>query len=111
MIDPTGAVEIQFGGKTYAMRLTMRGIARLQAKHGRTLAGLLDGTQGDFPDMGVVLDLVSEALQRGEGLDAAAADDLADEIATADASVVGRIMASAFPDAEGNAQRKMAAGG
>jgi hypothetical protein len=111
MIDPTGAVEIQFGGKTYAMRLTMRGIARLQAKHGRTLAGLLDGTQGDFPDMGVVLDLVSEALQRGEGLDSASADDLADEIATADASIIGRIMASAFPDAEGNAQRKKAAGG
>jgi hypothetical protein len=111
MIDPTGAVEIVFGGKTYAMRLTMRGIARVQAKHGRTLGGLLDGAPDDFPDMSVVLDLVSEALQRGEGLDAAAADDLADEIATADATIIGRIMASAFPDAAGNAPKKKAARG
>lgn len=109
MIDPTGAVEIEFGGKTLSLRLTMRGIARLQAKHGRNLAGMLDGTAGDVPDMGAVLDLVSEALQKGSGLKAPEADDLADELATADPLIVGRIIGGAFPDAlsepEGNAKK------
>lgn len=105
MKNPTGSLEYAFGGNSYEMRLTMRGIARLQAKHGRTLGGLLDGTAGDIPDMGVVLDVVSESLQR-TGMDAAKADDLADEIATADPMVVGSIMETAFPDAAGNAKAK-----
>ena len=110
MIDPTGAVEIEFGGKTHSLRLTMRGIARLQAKHGRNLAGMLDGTAGDVPDMGAVLDLVSEALQKGSGLKAPEADDLADELATADPLIVGKIIAAAFPDPEGNAKKGAAKG-
>lgn len=106
MIDPTGALEVEHGDKTYCLRLTMRGIARLQARHGRNLAGLLDGSAGDIPDMAAVLDLVSEALQKGEGIKAAEADDLADELATADPMVVGRILGAAFPDLEGNAPKK-----
>lgn len=105
MKNPTGALEYAFDGETYEMRLTMRGLARLQAKHGRTLAGVLDGSAGDIPDMAVVLDIVSEALQR-TGMDAKKADDLADEIATADPEVIGAIMATAFPDTEGNAKPK-----
>lgn len=106
MTDPTGAVEVELGGETYSLRLTMRGIARLQAKHGRNLAGMLDGTAGDVPDMEAVLDLVSEALQRGHGLPAKEADDIADELATANPMIVGTILAGAFPDAEGNARPK-----
>lgn len=104
MKNPTGSFEYEFDGETYELRLTMRGLARLQAKHGRTLGGTLDGTVGDIPDMNIVLDIVSEALQRG-GMDAKKADDLADEIATADPSIVGEIMATAFPDPEGNAPK------
>jgi hypothetical protein len=106
MTDPTGAVEVEHGGETYSLRLTMRGIARLQAKHGRNLAGMLDGTAGDIPDMTAVLDLVSEALQKGQGLKPAEADDLADEIATADPLIIGTIIAATFPDAVGNARPK-----
>ena len=107
MTDPTGVVEIEFDDKEYKLRLTMRGIARLQAKHGRNLAGLLDGTAGSFPDMAAVLDIVSEALQKGSGLKADKADDIADELATADPMIVGRIVTAAFPDAaEGNAPKK-----
>jgi hypothetical protein len=106
MTDPTGAVEVEFGGKSYSLRLTMRGIARLQAKHGRNLAGLLDGTAGDVPDMGAVLDLVSEALQKGEGIAAAEADELADELATANPMIIGLIVTAAFPDPEGNGKTK-----
>ena len=111
MTDPTGAIEVEHGGKTYCLRLTMRGIARLQAKHGRNLAGMMDGTAGNFPDMAAVLDIVSEALQKGHGLKADQADDLADEIATADPQIVGLIVNAAFPSAEGNALKKKAAGG
>ena len=109
MIDPTGAVEVEFAGETYSLRLTMRGIARLQAKHGRGLAGMLDGTAGDVPDMAAVLDLVSEALQKGQSIKAAEADELADELATADPGIVGKILAGAFNGSEGNAKTKGAA--
>ena len=109
MTDPTGVVEVEFGGETYSLRLTMRGIARLQAKHGRNLAGMLDGTAGAMPDMAAVLDLVSEALQKGHGMKAGEADELADELATADPMIVGTILAGAFPDAEaGNVPKKKA---
>ena len=107
MTDPTGVVEVTLGEVTYSLRLTMRGIARLQAKHGRNLAGMLDGSAGDVPDMAAVLDLVSEALQKGQGLAAKEADEIADELATADPLIVGRILAGAFPDAEGNAPKKV----
>lgn len=105
MKNPTGALEYDFNGETYELRLTMRGLARLQAKHGRTLGGILDGTAGSIPDMAVVLDIVSEGLQR-TGMKADKADELADELATADPEIVGAIMATAFPDAEGNAKTK-----
>jgi hypothetical protein len=105
MSDPTGTLEVEHGGETYSLRLTMRGIARLQAKHGRNLAGMLDGTAGSFPDMSAVLDIVSEALQKGHGMKADKADDLADEIATADPTIVGAIVNAAFPDPEGNAKK------
>lgn len=108
MINPMGSIEVEHGGKPYTLRLTMRGIGRLQNKHGRNVAGLFDGTEGGFPDMNAVLDLVSEALQRGHGLDADKADDLADEIATADPMIVGKITKAAFPDAGGNEAKKKA---
>lgn len=104
MIDPTGCVEFIVGGKAYACRLTMRGIARLQGKHGRNIAGLLDGSAGDIPDMGAMLDLVSEALQRGSKLEAELADDIADELLSADQTIIGAIIAAAFPESVGNAK-------
>ena len=109
MADPTGVVEVEHGGETYSLRLTMRGIARLQAKHGRNLSGMLDGSAGDVPDMAAALDVVSEALQKGQGLPAKEADDIADELATADPMIVGRVLDGAFPDADaGNALAKKA---
>jgi hypothetical protein len=107
MADPTGAFHLEHGGKSYELRLTMRGIAKLQAKHGRNIAGMLDGTAGDIPDMMAVLDLVSEALQKGSGLSPEEADDVADELTTHDTSIVGSVVATAFPDMkEGNGKAK-----
>lgn len=102
MADATGTVHQEFGGKTYELRLTMRSIAALQEKYGNSVAGLLDGTAGEIPNFGALLDLVSLALQRGSKIDSADADDLADEMMSEDTEIVGRIITAAFPDAGGD---------
>lgn len=99
MADFTGVIYESFGGKEYAMQLTMRGIARLQEKYGNTIGGLLDGTVGDIPDFSPLLDLVSISLQKGSKLSAEDADEIADSILTADKEIVGRIVSAAFPEA------------
>lgn len=98
--DVTGTVRETFDGTEYSLRLTMRGLAKLQAKHGANVAGLLDGTAGNPPNMEPLLDMVSEALQKGHGLEQAEADDVADELLTADLGLVERLIQAAFPDAE-----------
>lgn len=100
MADLTGAIYESIGGKEYALRLTMRGVAKLQAKHGTTIGGLLDSPSGATPMIEPLLDMVSEALQKGSGIEADRADDLADDLLTSDMSVVERILKAAFPDAE-----------
>lgn len=99
MADITGEMIETFGGREYTLRLTMRGIAALQAKHGKNIGGLLDGTAGDIPDFGPLLDLVSLALQKGHAMTPEEADALADDLLTADPQIVGRIVSSTFPDA------------
>jgi len=96
-----GTVTTDIGGKSYDLQLSFRAIARLQAKHGRNVAGLLDGTAGDIPDMAAVLDVLSEAIQRGSGVEASVADDLADELMSANSAILGPVLLTAFPDAPG----------
>lgn len=113
MADVTGALHVEHEGKTHTLRLTFRGIGELQGKYGNTISGLLDGSSGDVPDFRALVDMVSVSLQRGEGLPRDQADDLADEMITADASIVERLITVAFPDATedpaGNAERPTAA--
>lgn len=104
MADVTGTVRASHDGKTYALRLTMRSFAELQARHGANVAGLLDGTAGAVPSFAALIDVVSLALQRGEGMAADEADRLADELFTADARLVERLIAASFPDQVGNGQ-------
>ena len=99
MADVTGALHHEFQGKSYTMRITMRGLAHLQGLHGNDLGGLLSAGGSDIPALRPSLDLVSVALQRGEGIDQPEADDLADEMFTADRTLAGRVLAAAFPDA------------
>lgn len=102
MAEPTGTIHEEFDGKTYALRLTMRSIATLQEKHGNNVAGILDGTAGEIPSFSAILDLVSLALQRGEGVTAEQADELADDMLSRDQQLVGRIVQAAFPGAGGD---------
>ena len=98
MSDITGTIHEVYDGKSYDLRLTMRGIATLQSEYGNNVAGLLDGSAGDLPDFNALLSLVSIAIQKGSGMDAGAADDLADDLLTKDPEIVGRIISAAFPD-------------
>lgn len=102
MADVTGTIREEFGGKVYDLRLSMRGLARLQVKYGDNVAGLLDGTVGEVPKFDVFLDIVSEALQKGSKLPVSEADDLADELLTADVDLVERVIAALFPKASIN---------
>lgn len=109
MADVTGTIREEFGGKVYDLRLTMRGLARLQERHGDNIGGLLDGTVGEVPSFNLFLDIVSEALQTGSKTPAAEADDLADELLTANVKLIDRVFLALFPNAsiEGAAPGKV----
>lgn len=109
MSDITGSIIEEINGQRYTLRLTMRGIAKLQGSYGPTINGLLDGKAGSFPDFNPLLDLVSIALQKGHGLAEADAEQVADDMVTADQEIIGRILKAAFPEAEpGKTQGKKA---
>ena len=98
MSDITGTIHEVYDGKSYDLRLTMRGIATLQSEYGNNVAGLLDGSAGDLPDFNALLSLVSISLQKGNGMEPVAADELADDLLTKDPEIVSRIISAAFPD-------------
>ena len=110
MADVTGALHHEFNGKSYTLRITMRGLAHLQGLHGNDLGGLLSDGGSAIPALAPSLDLISVALQRGEGLDQQGADDMADEMFTADRTLAGKVLAAAFPDAVASAGEAPAAG-
>lgn len=95
----TGTLHEQHDGKTYDLRLTMGGIAKLQAMHGRNVAGLLDGSAGDLPDFQALIDMVSVALQKGQGMTPEEAASVADDLLSADMEIVQRLITAAFPNA------------
>lgn len=103
MADVTGALHHKHGEKTYTLRLTLGGIAKLQGKHGNDLAGVLTGAQA-IPSFAVLLDIVAESLRRGGDVESEDADALADEMLTVDKKLVERLLHLAFPEApQGNA--------
>lgn len=97
MADVTGTLHHPFEGKTYALCLTMRGIAKLQGIHGNDLGGILTGANA-VPSFAVLLDIVAEGLRRGGDLADQDADDLADKMLTADKNLAERVLKLAFPE-------------
>ena len=103
MSDITGTVHHSFGGCEYCLRLTLGGIAKLQMKHGNDLGGMLTGRAADaseIPKFGLMIDIVTVALEKGgiaPELDAAA---LADDMLTADKGLATRLLQAAFPEAD-----------
>ncbi|RDW14433.1 hypothetical protein [Paracoccus thiocyanatus] len=101
MADVTGALHHEFGGKCYELRMTFGVLAKLQARHGSDLKGLLSGSVEKIPAFDVMLDGVAGALVKG-GVPEEAAADLADDMLTADPELFARLLSAAFPDAVGN---------
>ncbi|MEO1950040.1 hypothetical protein [Thioclava sp.] len=121
MADVTGTLHHDHDGKTYALRLTMGGLAKLQGRHGLDLGGLLSGKfdlpEGAEPENGseaarpippfaIMLDVVAVSLEKGERMDPAEAAELADDMLTGDRGLCGAVMQAAFPGAAkaGNAR-------
>lgn len=100
MADVTGALHHKFGKTTYTLRLTYGVLGKLQGLHGRDLKGLLTDP-GAVPPFDVMVDVVALALEKGHGIKADKAADLADEMLSADPGLVARVMTTAFPDASG----------
>ncbi|RJE81279.1 hypothetical protein [Paracoccus sp. JM45] len=106
MADVTGTLHHKFGDKTYALRLTMAGLARLQGRHGLDLGGLLSGKFDSadggnapalIPPFAIMIDVVAVALEKGERMSAEDAADLADDMLTQDRGLCGAVMQAAFP--------------
>lgn len=111
MADVTGAVHYEFGGKHYVLRLTLGGIGKLQGKHGNDLGGLLSGKVEGIPPFAIMVDMVAASLEKGQRMDPEMAADLADDMLTADQTLIERVLKAAFPDAKpGNANAPKAKG-
>lgn len=108
MADVTGAVHHSFDGKDYTLRLTFAVLGKLQAKHGDDLKGLLSGKASAAPPFAVMVDAIAGALVKG-GVPTGEADELADDMLTADPELFPRVMSAAFPDAVGNGKAAAAA--
>lgn len=114
MADVTGTLTVQHGGKSYALRLTIRSFAALQAEFGNDLGGVLTGKTA-IPDFNICLRTVELALRAGnpgagDSLGDIPIGTLADDLLTADFTVFERVMAGAFPTQSagakpGNAKR------
>lgn len=101
MADVTGALHHPFNGKEYTLRMSFGVIAKLQAKHGSDLKGLLIGKTEGTPPFDVMLDAIAESLMKcGQPDDGIA--DLADDMLSADPELFARLLTTAFPDAVGN---------
>lgn len=109
MSDVTGALHHEFGGRSYTLRLTLGGIGKLQGKHGNDLGGLLTGGIQGIPPFSLMIDVVAVALEKGERMSSDEAQDVADDIITADQSVFEKLMKAAFPDPSGKRKAPKAA--
>lgn len=110
MSDVTGALHHDFGGRSYTLRLTLGGIGKLQGRHGNDLGGLLSGGIEGIPPFSLMIDIVAVALEKGERMAPDEAQDVADDIITADQSVFEKLMRAAFPGDAGKAKAPKAGG-
>ena len=108
MADVTGTLRHEYDGKTYAMRLTPLGIAALQDAHGDDFLGKLEAaaSSGSLPNLRLFVDIVARALEKGEGMAAADAVAIADDMVAADMQLPIRVIQTSFPAPEGNAEAR-----
>lgn len=100
MSNPTGALTVVVGRKSYRLWLGFSGIAALQEKHGSDFITRLqppeDAGEDWLPDFSVLFDMILESLQRYHS---DVADRwLVDEIWSESPHIVGALFSAAFPD-------------
>lgn len=100
MKNPQGFLNVEARGETFTLHLGFSGIAALQQKHGADFITKMqpppEAAPGWMPDVGVLCDLILEALQRHHG---DVADRwLADDVLAANPEVASEIFEAAFPD-------------
>jgi hypothetical protein len=93
----TGEVRAEHGGRTYTLRFTALGLGRLQEEFGSSLGGLLDGTAKESVLMLPMVGIIREALRKGERMPHDEAQELADDMLTADMDLAVRVLNAAFP--------------
>ena len=95
--SPLGELIVEAKGKTYRLHFGMSVIADLQAKYGDKVEAILTQTEsGGLPDMAIVGDIFLFSLQRYHS---AEADRwLVDDIVSANANLLPKLMGTAFPD-------------
>lgn len=99
MADMTGTVRREHDGRTYAMRLTPLGIAALQDKYGNNFLGELERTEG-LPNLRLFVDIVTQALLKGEAMPHDEAQSVADDLIGRDLTLPMDVVKAAFPDPE-----------
>ena len=110
MADVTGTVHVDHGGKRFALRLTMRALAELQAEFGQDLGGISSQGEAAFPNMAPLLRMIELALIKGQPeMSPETARDLADDMLTRDIGLVQKVLAAAFPSVPGAARPPKAA--
>lgn len=107
MVSITGTVHREHDGRTYAMRLTPLGIAALQDSYGNNFLAELEKTEG-LPNLRLLVDIVTQALIKGEGMPQPEAASVADDLVGRDLTLPMDVVSAAFPDPEGG---KAAEGG
>lgn len=105
MADVTGTLHHSFGGQMFKLRLTWGVLAELQERHGKDFLARLDVPEGGLPEFALLIDIAALALAKGDGVPEDRARDVADDMLTADPSLIQRLIASAFPDAVGNVKK------
>lgn len=99
MADMTGTLRREYNGRTYAMRLTPLGIASLQDTYGNDFLAQIEQTKG-LPNLRMFVDIVAQALVKGEGLPETDARSVADDLVGADMALPMAVITAAFPEAK-----------
>lgn len=108
MADVTGTLRQEHDGKTYALRLTPLGIAALQDAYGNDFLSQLEkvANEGGLPNLRLFVDIVARALEKGEGMAATEATQIADDMVAQDMTLPIRIIQASFPAPEGNVEAR-----
>lgn len=109
MADMTGTLRREYSGKIYAMRLTPLGIAALQDTYGNDFLAHIEQTKG-LPNLRMFVDIVAQALVKGEGLSETDARSVADDLVGADMALPMAVITAAFPESKDAAEGSEAKG-